>query len=229
MLSKVNLNLCGKCCYVCNKLTDEQAEIYQFARNGKNILVTGQAGTGKLIDCRKRLSKRLQTTRTTGRSCLLKWKWNSLPGVRARCSFDGSFLLWPRCCRHDIRLAYLEINRWLCQWLNERTNERTGEQASGRTDGRPTEKWMNKMFGKKRRSSFRYYLKFWVKVNCFSFVLYLSDSYFGPSDLHEFEYQIEYKYEFLISNQSPPLNPHSSLLLTSRSGDCTRLMSLVII
>ena len=28
-------------------LTPEQAEIFQFARNGHNILVTGQAGTGK--------------------------------------------------------------------------------------------------------------------------------------------------------------------------------------
>ena len=33
-------------------------------------------------------------------------------------------------------------------------------------------------------------------------------------------FRFEYQYAFLISNQSPPLNPHSSLLLTSRSGDC---------
>ena len=31
----------------CDKLTDEQAEVYEFARNGHNILITGQAGTGK--------------------------------------------------------------------------------------------------------------------------------------------------------------------------------------
>ena len=31
----------------CDKLTDEQAEVCQFARNGHNILITGQAGTGK--------------------------------------------------------------------------------------------------------------------------------------------------------------------------------------
>ena len=36
----------------------------------------------------------------------------------------------------------------------------------------------------------------------------------------EYEYEIEYEYEFLISKQSPPLNPNFSLLLTSRSGDC---------
>ena len=36
----------------------------------------------------------------------------------------------------------------------------------------------------------------------------------------EYEYEIEYEDEFLISNQSSPLNPNSSLLLTSRSGDC---------
>lgn len=31
----------------CEKLTDEQGEVYQFARNRHNILITGQAGTGK--------------------------------------------------------------------------------------------------------------------------------------------------------------------------------------
>ena len=36
----------------------------------------------------------------------------------------------------------------------------------------------------------------------------------------EHENKVEYDYEFLISNQSHPLNPHSSLLLTSRSGVC---------
>ena len=43
------------------KLTPEQAEIFQFARSGHNILVTGQAGTGKSRvvnvirdDCRQR-------------------------------------------------------------------------------------------------------------------------------------------------------------------------------
>ncbi len=43
------------------KLTDEQTEIFHFARNGHNILITGQAGTGKSFivncirdDCKKR-------------------------------------------------------------------------------------------------------------------------------------------------------------------------------
>ena len=45
----------------CDKLIDEQAEVYQFARNGHNILITGQAGTGKSTvvnairnDCKQR-------------------------------------------------------------------------------------------------------------------------------------------------------------------------------
>jgi len=32
---------------IMNKLTPEQAEIFQFARSGHNLLITGQAGTGK--------------------------------------------------------------------------------------------------------------------------------------------------------------------------------------
>ena len=34
-------------------LTEEQEEIFQFARNGHNILITGQAGTGKswVVNC----------------------------------------------------------------------------------------------------------------------------------------------------------------------------------
>ena len=46
---------------ISENLTPEQAEIFQFARNGRNILVAGQAGTGKSRvvnvirdDCRQR-------------------------------------------------------------------------------------------------------------------------------------------------------------------------------
>lgn len=33
---------------MCDNLTPEQAEIFQFASSGHNVLVTEQAGTGKL-------------------------------------------------------------------------------------------------------------------------------------------------------------------------------------
>ena len=42
----------------------------------------------------------------------------------------------------------------------------------------------------------------------------------------EYEYEIEYEHKFLISNQSSPLNPHSSLLLSSRSRDCRNKISV---
>ena len=32
---------------MCDSLTPEQAEIFQFASTGHNVFVTGQAGTGK--------------------------------------------------------------------------------------------------------------------------------------------------------------------------------------
>ena len=43
----------------------------------------------------------------------------------------------------------------------------------------------------------------------------------------EHEHEIDYEYEFLISNQSPLLNPHSSLLLNSRSGDCRNKIGVI--
>ena len=54
-------------------LTEEQTEIFQFARTGHNLLITGQAGTGKSWVVNTIIMRRLQGAWAKGSFGLFEW------------------------------------------------------------------------------------------------------------------------------------------------------------